>query len=154
MQPDDGAERPARRCLAPVVAYGSDVALQAFRKGLPVHRYREGLLHTINSNQVVLISGETGCGKTTQVPQYIMEEAVAAGVACRIVCTQPRRISAITVAERVANEWGEDIGGTVGYAAPPPALLRVLTTFRVAVPVPCCHVALTGLQTLWYTFTF
>jgi len=44
-----------------------------------------------------------------------MDEAMAAGVPCRIVCTQPRRISAITVAERVASEWGETIGGTVGY---------------------------------------
>lgn len=67
------------------------------------------------NNQVVLISGETGCGKTTQVPQFFMDDALQRGQPCRIVCTQPRRISAITVAERVANEWGEAIGKTVGY---------------------------------------
>ena len=50
-----------------------------------------------------------------QIPQYILEEAHAKGNACRIICTQPRRISAIGVAERVAYERGESIGSTVGY---------------------------------------
>ncbi|KAH6782372.1 RNA helicase family protein, partial [Perilla frutescens var. frutescens] len=55
---------------------------------------------------VVVVSGETGCGKTTQLPQYILESEIEAsrGAACSIICTQPRRISAISVAERVAAE--------------------------------------------------
>jgi HrpA-like RNA helicase len=65
--------------------------------------------------QVVLISGETGCGKTTQVPQFLLDDP-SVGPTCSIVCTQPRRISAISVAERVASERGEAAGGTVGYA--------------------------------------
>eukprot|EP00911_Craspedida_sp_UC1_P000583 UC1_evm4s445 len=90
--------------------------LVAFRKRLPVASYCGPILSTVAANQVVLISGETGCGKTTQVPQFIMDESAAAGKPCRIVCTQPRRISAITVAERVANEWGAGpVGGAVGY---------------------------------------
>lgn len=62
-----------------------------------------------------MISGETGCGKTTQVPQFVLDAADAAGVDASIVCTQPRRISAIGVAERVAAERGASVGGEVGY---------------------------------------
>lgn len=59
----------------------------------------------------------TGCGKTTQVPQYILEEAAARGKGSlvSVVCTQPRRVAAITVAERVAAERGERLGTAVGY---------------------------------------
>ena len=65
--------------------------------------------------QVVVVSGETGCGKTTQLPQYILESEVEAnrGAACSIICTQPRRISAMSVAERVAAERGENLGESV-----------------------------------------
>ena len=64
-----------------------------------------------------MIIGSTGCGKTTQVPQFIFDEAVKAGHGGRtsIVCTQPRRISATSVAQRVAQERAEPIGATVGY---------------------------------------
>ncbi|KZV16627.1 hypothetical protein F511_12083 [Dorcoceras hygrometricum] len=65
--------------------------------------------------QVVLICGETGCGKTTQVPQFLLDHAWSKGKTCKIVCTQPRRISATSVAERVASERGENVGNSVGY---------------------------------------
>ncbi|KAJ0049658.1 hypothetical protein Pint_16938 [Pistacia integerrima] len=88
-----------------------------FRRSLPAHKEREALLNAIAQNQVVVVSGETGCGKTTQLPQYILESEIEAarGVACSIICTQPRRISAIAVSERVAAERGEKIGESVGY---------------------------------------
>ncbi|GFP86213.1 ATP-dependent RNA helicase dhx36 [Phtheirospermum japonicum] len=88
-----------------------------FRRSLPAHKERDTLLNTISQNQVVVVSGETGCGKTTQLPQYILESEIEAarGAACSIICTQPRRISAISVAERVAAERGEKIGESVGY---------------------------------------
>ena len=65
--------------------------------------------------QVVVISGETGCGKTTQLPQYILESEIdaARGATCSIICTQPRRISAMSVSERVATERGEKLGESV-----------------------------------------
>jgi HrpA-like RNA helicase len=68
--------------------------------------------------KVVVISGETGCGKTTQIPQFILEDEIMAhrGGHCRIICTQPRRLSAVAVAERVANERVCRVGGLVGYS--------------------------------------
>ncbi|KAK6127667.1 hypothetical protein DH2020_038583 [Rehmannia glutinosa] len=88
-----------------------------FRRSLPSYKERDTLLNAISQNQVVVVSGETGCGKTTQLPQYILESEIEAarGAACSIICTQPRRISAISVAERVAAERGEKIGESVGY---------------------------------------
>ncbi|XP_035842657.1 DExH-box ATP-dependent RNA helicase DExH6 isoform X2 [Helianthus annuus] len=85
------------------------------RSKLPIASFKDVITSTIESNQVVLISGETGCGKTTQVPQYLLDYMWSKGEVCKIVCTQPRRISAVSVAERIANERGESIGLSVGY---------------------------------------
>ncbi|KAL5817928.1 hypothetical protein ACOSQ3_026306 [Xanthoceras sorbifolium] len=88
-----------------------------FRRSLPAYKEREALLKAVSQNQVVVVSGETGCGKTTQLPQYILESEIEAarGAACSIICTQPRRISAMSVSERVAAERGEKLGESVGY---------------------------------------
>lgn len=69
--------------------------------------------------QVIVVSGETGCGKTTQLPQYILESEIEAvrGSVCSIICTQPRRISAMSVSERVAAERGEKLGESVSFVA-------------------------------------
>ncbi|XP_043926451.1 ATP-dependent DNA/RNA helicase DHX36 [Protopterus annectens] len=95
------------------------VEMQKFREKLPSYAMRKELLHTILNNKVVVISGETGCGKTTQVTQFILDDYIERGVGsnCRIVCTQPRRISAISVAERVAAERAESCGdgNSCGY---------------------------------------
>ncbi|KAK7385921.1 hypothetical protein VNO78_31892 [Psophocarpus tetragonolobus] len=82
---------------------------------LPIASFKDAITSTIESHQVVLISGETGCGKTTQVPQFILDHMWGKGEMCKIVCTQPRRISAISVSERIASERGETIGENVGY---------------------------------------
>ncbi|KAJ6323206.1 hypothetical protein OIU77_012940 [Salix suchowensis] len=88
-----------------------------FRKSLPAFQEKERLLQAIARNQVIVISGETGCGKTTQLPQYILESEIESGrgAFCSIICTQPRRISAMAVAERVSAERGEPLGEAVGY---------------------------------------
>ena len=84
------------------------------RTSLPAAQYRVDVCKLIKDNQVVLISGETGCGKTTQVPQFLLDDREIGSVS-RIVVTQPRRLSAISVAERIAAERCEKIGDTVGY---------------------------------------
>ncbi|XP_074650448.1 3'-5' RNA helicase YTHDC2-like [Tubulanus polymorphus] len=93
----------------------SESDLTVFRETLPVMALKDEILTTLNNNRVMLISGETGSGKTTQVPQLILDDCAMNGRPCRILCTQPRRISALSVAERVAAERGEKIGQTVGY---------------------------------------
>ena len=87
----------------------------AARVKFPIYGFREKLLKAIKTNQVMLVTGETGCGKTTQVPQYILEDATKRQQACKVICTQPRRISAISVSERVAYERGESVGQAVGF---------------------------------------
>lgn len=75
----------------------------------PIHAFRDQIVEAVRNNSVVVITAETGAGKSTQVPQYLLDEGYD------LVITQPRRLAARTVAERVAEEIGEEIGGTVGY---------------------------------------
>ncbi|XP_037709550.1 ATP-dependent DNA/RNA helicase DHX36 [Drosophila subpulchrella] len=89
----------------------------AARNKLPTMKYAKKIVKAVRKNQVILIVGSTGCGKTTQVPQILLDDAISRGCAssCRIVCTQPRRISAITIAEWVSYERCESLGNSVGY---------------------------------------
>lgn len=84
---------------------------------LPVDSHRERLVEAVEASQVVVVSGETGCGKTTRIPRFLLEGRVrgGAGAHCNILVTQPRRISAVSVAERVANEMGPPLKPCVGY---------------------------------------
>ncbi|ETW87318.1 hypothetical protein HETIRDRAFT_413634 [Heterobasidion irregulare TC 32-1] len=97
-----------------------DMLLQ--RNQLPIAQYRDQIISTLESSQILVLSGETGCGKSTQVPTYILEDQLARGKHCKIYCTEPRRISAISLAQRVSHELGEVLGavGTmaslVGYS--------------------------------------
>jgi len=83
------------------------------RARLPAFQMRDRICDTVRANQVTIILGATGCGKTTQVPQFLLEDSV--GSPCRVVATQPRRLSTFAVAERVAAERGVALGETVGY---------------------------------------
>lgn len=92
------------------------------RMNLPMFQFRDAALEAVDNNQVTIICGETGCGKSTQMPSFILEHQLKLGKACKIYCTEPRRISAITLAQRVSQELGEakaDIGtmrSLIGYA--------------------------------------
>ncbi|XP_076264863.1 dosage compensation regulator mle [Rhynchophorus ferrugineus] len=99
----------------------SDIKLQDAlnsRQKLPVFANKGKLMEAINDNPVIIIRGNTGCGKTTQICQFILEDYIMSGQGawCSIVVTQPRRISAVSVSERVANERCEELGQAVGYS--------------------------------------
>jgi ATP-dependent helicase HrpA len=96
--PDD---RPAPRIPGLAITYPLD---------LPVSQRRDDIAAAIAANQVVIVAGETGSGKTTQLPKILLELGRES-----IAHTQPRRIAARTIAERVADELGAELGGLVGY---------------------------------------
>lgn len=87
--------------------------LQKDRVSLPVYQYRTSLLEAVRDYQILIIVGETGSGKTTQIPQYLHE--VGYTKIGKIGCTQPRRVAAMSVAARVAKEMGVKLGHEVGY---------------------------------------
>lgn len=82
---------------------------------LAINEYKQQILDRIHGFPVVIVEGPTGCGKTTQVPQWILDDSYQSRRPCKIVVTQPRRIAAISIAKRVAQERGWDVGGLVGY---------------------------------------
>ena len=84
---------------------------------LPMNQHRAKVLDLVNNNVYSIIVGATGSGKTTQVPQILLEDAISKGkgASCNIVCTQPRRIAAISVSKRVAVERAETLQDSVGY---------------------------------------
>ena len=87
----------------------------SYPRELPITARAGEIIEAIRSprNRVVIISGETGCGKSTQIPKMCLE--AGRGVAGLIGCTQPRRIAAVTIAYRIAEELGEELGRSVGY---------------------------------------
>eukprot|EP00002_Diphylleia_rotans_P027747 TRINITY_DN5573_c0_g1_i4.p1 TRINITY_DN5573_c0_g1~~TRINITY_DN5573_c0_g1_i4.p1 ORF type:complete len:1034 (-),score=246.22 TRINITY_DN5573_c0_g1_i4:34-3135(-) len=88
--------------------------LQESRKNLPIFPYRDELIQAIKDHQILIIVGETGSGKTTQIPQYLHEAGFSKKG--KIGCTQPRRVAAMSVAKRVADEMGVKLGLEVGYS--------------------------------------
>ncbi|WCJ18473.1 RNA helicase family protein [Euphorbia peplus] len=86
------------------------------RAALPITGLKDDILQSMKDNNFLVVCGETGSGKTTQVPQYILDDMIESGCGgqCNIICTQPRRIAAISVAERVAEERCEPSPGSNG----------------------------------------
>jgi small subunit ribosomal protein S24e len=92
--------------------------LRSTRNSLPVYSSAGSILSHIRDNEVIICMAATGSGKTTQIPQLILDDYISQGrgASCNIICTQPRRLAAISVAERVAKERGEIVGrGSIGY---------------------------------------
>ena len=109
----DGAT-PSRS--VPLASFGKRTSLSLIeqRQSLPIYQLREQLVAAVNDNQILIVIGETGCGKTTQITQYLSESGWTAG-GRKIGCTQPRRVAAMSVAKRVAEEVGCRLGQQVGY---------------------------------------
>eukprot|EP00898_Chlorokybus_atmophyticus_P004046 jgi/Chlat1/4642/Chrsp3S05597 len=99
---------------APTFGIRSNMGIREQRQSLPIFKLRDQLVQAVHDNQVLVVIGETGSGKTTQMTQYLAE----AGYTTRgkIGCTQPRRVAAMSVAKRVAEEFGCRLGEEVGYA--------------------------------------
>lgn len=87
------------------------------RQSLPAWNIQDAIIKTVNSNQVTIISGETGSGKSTQSVQFVLDDMIKRGLggAANIICTQPRRISALGLADRVSDERCSIVGDEVGY---------------------------------------
>jgi ATP-dependent RNA helicase DHX8/PRP22 len=92
----------------------SSLSIREQREGLPIRRLRDTFVEAVKANPVLVVVGETGSGKTTQMTQYLAEAGfTASGI---VGCTQPRRVAAMSVAERVAEEVGCRLGQEVGYS--------------------------------------
>ncbi|KAJ5107277.1 hypothetical protein N7456_003952 [Penicillium angulare] len=91
----------------------TDMSIKQQRESLPVYKFRKPLLDAVRDNQILIVVGDTGSGKTTQLTQYLAEGGY--GNKGLIGCTQPRRVAAMSVAKRVAEEVGCRLGSQVGY---------------------------------------
>lgn len=116
MEGDDQKLTKEQQFLAAQIDAAEKKALtiQETRKSLPIYQYRDEFLAALEQYQVLVIVGETGSGKTTQLPQYLHEAGYTKN-GMKVGCTQPRRVAAMSVAARVADEVGVKVGNEVGY---------------------------------------
>ncbi|XP_014282264.1 pre-mRNA-splicing factor ATP-dependent RNA helicase DHX16 isoform X2 [Halyomorpha halys] len=91
------------------------LTIEETQKSLPVYKFKEELVQAITDHQILIIEGETGSGKTTQIPQYLYQAGFTDD-GKKIGCTQPRRVAAMSVAARVAEEMSVKLGNEVGYS--------------------------------------
>ncbi|KAJ2160899.1 ATP-dependent RNA helicase [Coemansia sp. RSA 552] len=91
------------------------LALRPQREGLPIYSARKAIIEKVRAHPTVVVVGETGSGKTTQIPQYLLESGFSTYGHTAIAVTQPRRVAATSIAKRVAEEVGTSLGARVGY---------------------------------------
>jgi ATP-dependent helicase HrpA len=140
-----GGHKPKKDIIRELVSLGKRLTASAaerksrvkriprvwFPPELPISGRSKDIIKAIQEKPVVILSGETGCGKSTQIPKMCLR--AGRGVAGQIACTQPRRIAAITIAHRIASELGENLGHSVGYKirfydrTPSEAFIKILT---------------------------
>jgi pre-mRNA-splicing factor ATP-dependent RNA helicase DHX16 len=108
-----GKNVPSSPLRAPLTSIA--MTIEQVRQSLPIYEFREELLEAIAEHQVLVVVAETGSGKTTQLPQYLHEAGYTKG-GMKVGCTQPRRVAAMSVAARVAEEVGCRLGQEVGYS--------------------------------------
>ncbi|KAL9540685.1 hypothetical protein MBANPS3_009551 [Mucor bainieri] len=105
----------------------------AFRKQLPIYTGRDAIIQCLEENDTVIVMGETGSGKTTQIPQFLIEAGLASKEIGSVAVTQPRRVAAVNLAKRVAEETMTRLGGKVGYTvrfddtSSPQTIIKYLT---------------------------
>uniref|UniRef100_UPI00358F02B1 ATP-dependent RNA helicase DHX8 isoform X2 n=1 Tax=Myxine glutinosa TaxID=7769 RepID=UPI00358F02B1 len=115
MMPQDMPEWKKHAFGGNKASYGKKTQLSILeqRQTLPIYRLKDQLVQAVNDNQILIVIGETGSGKTTQITQYLAEAGYTARG--KIGCTQPRRVAAMSVAKRVSEEFGCCLGQEVGY---------------------------------------
>jgi pre-mRNA-splicing factor ATP-dependent RNA helicase DHX16 len=128
-------------------------SIEETRQSLPMFQYREQILAAIAEHQFLVIVAETGSGKTTQLPQYLYE-AGRLGVSSKLACTQPRRVAAMSVAQRVSDEMGVRLGQECGYSirfedkTSPKTVIKYMTDGPYTIPkyhravLICCRYAI------------
>ena len=117
-------DAPAERKPAFYVRVNRKPQLQQGREKLPIFAEEQPIMEALKENDVLILCGATGCGKSTQLPQFLYEAGYGdpRGVPGMIGCTQPRRVAAITTAKRVALELNLPLGKEVGYQVRAPSL--------------------------------
>ncbi|KAF5906338.1 ATP-dependent RNA helicase DHX8, partial [Clarias magur] len=115
MMPNDIPEWKKHAFGGNKASYGKKTQLSIIeqRESLPIYKLKEQLIQAVHDNQILIVIGETGSGKTTQITQYLAEAGYTARG--KIGCTQPRRVAAMSVAKRVSEEYGCCLGQEVGY---------------------------------------
>lgn len=103
---NDDAEE-LKRLWADRCTGGAFKKMLAGRQSLPIWTFKQQILETLATNQAMIICSETGSGKSTQIPSFILENELVSGRHCKIYVTEPRRISAMSLAKRVSEELGE-----------------------------------------------
>lgn len=105
----------AESLMIKATVYDNHDFTPATRAPLAVDEKKAEILELLKKESAIIIKGFTGCGKTTQVPQFILDDCYEKRVPCNIVVTQPRRIAAISIAKRVCQERNWTLGSVVGY---------------------------------------